>query len=53
MLGRGELRRFVPGPLVGAQYGTEIGVRNVRVSVHDGGDRLADAREGNLAIKKR
>jgi hypothetical protein len=38
--------------LIGAQYGIQIGVRNVGVPVHDGRDRLPDPREGNLAFKK-
>jgi hypothetical protein len=43
---------FIAGPSIGAQYGIQIRVRNVGVPVHDGRDRLPDAREGNLAFKK-
>jgi hypothetical protein len=36
---------FIAGPLIGAQYGIQIRVRNVGVPVHDGRDRLPDSRE--------
>ena len=42
--------RFLTCPLIGLQYGIQIGVRNGRVAVHDFFDNLPDVWKAHLPV---